>query len=108
MLDDEIAELWELMQISKSSYRKEKKTVHCLIGLKMNNYEGKDSGELQYKVWNTGRLQLVINDDSEVLGQLQTKVSDPGRHMTKRSWFPFTLGVLYRGIPLLLKTPKSD
>ena len=45
----------------------------------MKNDEGKDSGVLQHKVWNPGRLQPKNNEDGEAYRQQQKKVWDPGR-----------------------------
>jgi hypothetical protein len=49
-LQDEIDELWDLMQFSKGSYSRVKQTVQCEAELKVKNDEEKISGALQPKV----------------------------------------------------------
>ena len=78
-LDDEIKKLWNLMHLCKRRYNKVRKIVQCEFGLKVNNSEGKNNGELQHKVWNPRRVQPVRCDDSKDFGQLQTKFWDPGK-----------------------------
>lgn len=51
-LQSEIDELRELMQFSKRSYSRVILIVHFEIGLKVKNYEGRDNGALQHKVWD--------------------------------------------------------
>ena len=82
-LDGEIDYLWNLIQFSKRSYNKLKQSVHCEVGLKVKNSDGRDTGALQHKVWKPGRLQLAKNDDNEAYEQQQTKFWDPGRHELK-------------------------
>ena len=67
------------MQFPKRSYNRVKQATHCEVVLKVKNYEGRNGGALQYKVWKPGRLQLARNDDSKAYGQLQEKVWNPGR-----------------------------
>ena len=67
------------MKIPKKSYKRIKKEFHYGIIWKVKNDEVKDSGVLQHKVWNPGRLQPKKNEDNGAYGQQQTKFWDPGR-----------------------------
>ena len=67
------------MEIPKKSYSRVKQEDHCKVEWRVKNDEGKDSGVLQHKVWNHGRLHPKKNEDSEAYGQQQTKFWDPGR-----------------------------
>lgn len=55
-LQEAIDELWELMQDPKKSYNRTKQVNHCKFEWRVNNYEIKDSGTLQHKMWKLGRL----------------------------------------------------
>jgi len=64
-LEDEIIKLWNLMQFFKRRCNKVRRPFHCEVELKMKNSEGRDSGILQHKFWNPGRLQPIRSDGSE-------------------------------------------
>ena len=61
------------MEVPKKSYSRRKEVKNYEVELKMKNYEGRNSGSLQHKVWNPGILQSSRNDDSETYEQQQTK-----------------------------------
>ena len=63
-LEKAINELWELMQVPKKIYSRMIKTVHCGVDWEVKNSEGKDSGVLEHKVWNLGRMQLKNDKDN--------------------------------------------
>lgn len=77
-------ELWDLMRVPKKTYNRYKQVIHCKVGWRVNNVEGKDSRALHHKVWKPGRLQPKRDEDNEAYGQQQTKVWDP-------RGFPFNL-----------------
>ena len=72
-------ELWDLIQIPKKSYIKMKKAFHCEIVWKVKNNEGRENGELQYKVWNPRILQLNNDEDNKTYGLWKNRVWDPRR-----------------------------
>ena len=78
----------------------------------MQNFEGRDSGALQHKVWNLGSLYPIRNDDRKDQGQLQTKVLDLGRQILKvhdqevMNYFYF--GILMQGHFLSTKILKFE
>ena len=79
-LDIEIDYWWKLMQFSKESYNRIRKTACCGVELQVKNYEGKASGSLQHKTWNLGWLKPTMRyDETKTYGQLQNKVWDPGK-----------------------------
>ena len=43
--------------------------VHCGVDWEVKNSEGKDSGVLEHKVWNPGRMQLKNDKDNVAYGQ---------------------------------------
>ena len=45
------------------------KTVHYGVDWEVKNSEGKDSGVLEHKVWNLGRMQLNNDKDNVAYGQ---------------------------------------
>ena len=45
------------------------KTVHYGVDWEVKNSEGKDSGVLEHKVWNPGRMQLKNDKDNVAYGQ---------------------------------------
>jgi hypothetical protein len=67
----------------KESYNKMKKVIHHGIDWRVKNSEGRDNGELQYKTWKPGRLQIKRSEDNEAIGQQQTKVWDLGKMKTE-------------------------
>ena len=78
-LQEVLDELWELMQIPEKNYSRVKQLIHCGGVWRMKNNEGKDSGALQDKVWNLGRLQSKGNEHNPAYGQHQTRVWDLGK-----------------------------
>ena len=53
----------------KKSYKRMIKTVHYGVDWEVKNSEGKDSGVLEHKVWNLGRMQLNNDKDNVAYGQ---------------------------------------
>ena len=52
----------------KKSYNRMIKTIHYGVDWEVNNSEGKDSGVLEHKVWNLGRMQLNNDKDNVAYG----------------------------------------
>ena len=69
-LEKVIDEHRELMQMPKKRYKRMIKTVHYGVDWEVKNSEGKDSGVLEHKVWNLGRMQLNNDKDNVAYGKL--------------------------------------
>lgn len=112
-LQEAIDEPWDLTQVPRKRYNRAKLGIHCKVGWRVNNVEGKESGAQQHKVWKPRRLQPKRDEANEAYGQQETKFLDPGgfpfnlwRHVIRRSWMLSTLGVWCRSIGSLRSSSK--
>ena len=89
-LYDEKDKLWKLMQFHKRRHKRVRQTIQCEIGSKVENYEGKYIGVLQYKVWKPRRKKIrttrdIIQQHGATNNWIPFKFWDPGRRLMTRS-----------------------